>query len=89
VDAHRAAARWFEDQRHSAEHLFLGGDKLQAVGRTKQSKVFQITSEDAGKTWGEISSPTCRIQTPARTPSRSRMDVICSSTTTPPRAAAR
>ena len=35
--------------------LFLGGDKLQAVGRTKQSKVFQITSEDAGKTWGEIS----------------------------------
>lgn len=35
--------------------LFLGGDKLQAVGRTKQGKVFQITSEDAGKTWGEIS----------------------------------
>ena len=35
--------------------LFLGGDKLQAIGRTKQSKVFQITSEDAGKTWGEIS----------------------------------
>jgi predicted neuraminidase len=35
--------------------LFLGGDKLQAVGRTKQSKVFQITSEDAGKIWGEIS----------------------------------
>ena len=34
--------------------LFLGGDKLQAVGRTKQSKVFQITSDDAGKTWGEI-----------------------------------
>ena len=35
--------------------LFLGGDKLQAVGRTKQGKVFQITSNDAGKTWGEIS----------------------------------
>jgi len=35
--------------------LFLGGERLQAVGRTKQSKVFQITSEDAGKTWGEIS----------------------------------
>jgi predicted neuraminidase len=35
--------------------LFLGGDKLQAVGRTKQSKIFQITSDDAGKTWGEIS----------------------------------
>jgi len=35
--------------------LFLGGDKLKAVGRSKQGKVFQITSEDAGKTWGEIS----------------------------------
>ncbi len=35
--------------------LFLGGGKLQAVGRTRQGKVFQITSEDAGKTWGEIS----------------------------------
>ncbi len=35
--------------------LFLGGDKLQAIGRTKQGKVFQITSEDSGKTWGEIS----------------------------------
>ena len=35
--------------------LFLGGDKLQAVGRTRQGKVFQITSEDAGKTWGAIS----------------------------------
>lgn len=35
--------------------LFLGGDKLQAVGRTKQGKVFQITSDNGGKTWGEIS----------------------------------
>lgn len=35
--------------------LFLGGDILQAVGRTRQGKVFQITSEDAGKTWGAIS----------------------------------
>lgn len=35
--------------------LFLGGDKLQAVGRTKQGKVFQITSADGGQTWGEIS----------------------------------
>ncbi len=35
--------------------LFLGGAKLQAIGRTKNRKVFQITSEDAGKTWGEIS----------------------------------
>ena len=35
--------------------LFLGGDKLQSVGRSKQGKVFHITSDDAGKTWGEIS----------------------------------
>ncbi|MCX6856742.1 MAG: exo-alpha-sialidase [Verrucomicrobia bacterium] len=35
--------------------LFLGGDKLQAVGRTRQGKIFQITSEDAGQTWGDIS----------------------------------
>jgi len=34
--------------------LHLGGDKLQAVGRTRQGKLFQITSEDVGKTWGEI-----------------------------------
>ena len=35
--------------------LSLGGDKIQAVGRTRQGKVFQITSEDAGHSWGEIS----------------------------------
>jgi predicted neuraminidase len=35
--------------------LDLGGDKLQAVGRTRQGKVFQISSADAGRTWGEIS----------------------------------
>jgi alpha-L-rhamnosidase len=35
--------------------LFLGGDNLQAVGRTRQGQLFQITSDDAGKTWGEIS----------------------------------
>lgn len=34
--------------------LFLGGDKLLALGRTRQGKVFQITSDDAGKTWGEM-----------------------------------
>lgn len=31
--------------------LFPGGDQLMAVGRTKQSKVFQITSPDAGRSW--------------------------------------
>ncbi|MBV6501836.1 MAG: hypothetical protein CJBNEKGG_04360 [Prosthecobacter sp.] len=35
--------------------LFPGGDRLLAVGRTKQGKVFQIASEDTGRTWGEIS----------------------------------
>ncbi len=34
--------------------LFCGGDKLQAIGRTKNDKLFQIYSEDAGKTWGEM-----------------------------------
>lgn len=35
--------------------LFLGGDKLLAVGRTQQKRVFQIASNDGGKTWGEMS----------------------------------
>jgi Neuraminidase (sialidase) len=69
--------------------LDFGGDKLMALGRSKQGKVFQITSDDAGKTWGEISLTDCRIRTPAPMPSRSPMDVTCSSTTTPPKAAAR
>jgi predicted neuraminidase len=35
--------------------LFLGGDKLLALGRTRQHKVFQISSDDSGKTWGALS----------------------------------
>ena len=35
--------------------LFLGGDKLQAVGRTRQGKVFTVSSENSGKSWGEMS----------------------------------
>jgi predicted neuraminidase len=34
--------------------LFLGGDKLLALGRTRQKKIFQITSDDAGRTWGKM-----------------------------------
>lgn len=34
--------------------LFLGGDKLQAVGRTRQGKVFTIGSPDLGRTWGAM-----------------------------------
>lgn len=34
--------------------LFLGGDRLRAVGRTRQQKVFTISSPDLGKTWGPM-----------------------------------
>ncbi|MBI3863900.1 MAG: exo-alpha-sialidase [Planctomycetia bacterium] len=34
--------------------LFLGGDKLLALGRTQQKKIYRIASNDAGKTWGEL-----------------------------------
>lgn len=34
--------------------LFLGGDRLQAVGRTRQGKVFTVASPDLGQTWGEM-----------------------------------
>lgn len=35
--------------------LFPGGDKLLAIGRTKsQGKIFEVASDDAGKTWGKM-----------------------------------
>jgi predicted neuraminidase len=34
--------------------LTLGGEKLLAVGRTRQGKVFQIASPDLGKSWGKM-----------------------------------
>ena len=34
--------------------LELGGEKLLAVGRTKEGRIFEIESADAGKTWGEL-----------------------------------
>ncbi len=34
--------------------LNLGGEKLLALGRTRQGRIFQIRSEDAGKTWGAM-----------------------------------
>ena len=34
--------------------LFLGGEKLLALGRTRQGNIFQIGSDDFGKTWGEL-----------------------------------
>jgi len=35
--------------------LFLGKEKLLALGRTREGKVFQVTSGDSGKTWGDMS----------------------------------
>ncbi len=35
-------------------HDRIGGAKLQAVGRTRQGKVFSVSSDDAGKTWGAM-----------------------------------
>jgi predicted neuraminidase len=34
--------------------LFHGGEKISAIGRTKNDKLFEIFSDDAGKTWGEM-----------------------------------
>ncbi len=34
--------------------LFHKDNQLQAMGRTRQGKVFEIWSEDSGKTWGEM-----------------------------------
>ncbi|HPY29425.1 MAG TPA: exo-alpha-sialidase [Verrucomicrobiota bacterium] len=36
--------------------LFLGGDRLLALGRTRQGKVFQIASDDLGRTWGGMTA---------------------------------
>ncbi|YCM42918.1 sialidase family protein [Verrucomicrobiaceae bacterium 227] len=35
--------------------LNLGDARLKAIGRTRQGKVFEVTSDDEGKTWGEVS----------------------------------
>jgi predicted neuraminidase len=35
--------------------LVLKDGSLEAVGRTRNGKIFQITSRDNGKTWGEMS----------------------------------
>ena len=36
------------------DHDKIGGAKLQALGRTRQGKVFSVVSADAGKTWGSM-----------------------------------
>jgi predicted neuraminidase len=35
--------------------LLPGGDRLLALGRTRQAKIFAISSDDAGKSWGAMS----------------------------------
>ena len=35
--------------------LFPGGEKLLALGRTRQAHIFRIASDDGGKSWGEMS----------------------------------
>jgi len=35
--------------------LFLGGDKLMALGRSKNKKIFSVTSDNNGETWGAMS----------------------------------
>jgi len=38
--------------------LFHPAGKLQAVGRSRQGKIFEIWSEDGGKTWGKMTLTT-------------------------------
>jgi predicted neuraminidase len=38
--------------------LFTGGDHLLAIGRSRNDRLFQIASGDAGKTWGPMSLGT-------------------------------
>jgi predicted neuraminidase len=38
--------------------LFQPDGKLQALGRTKQNRIFEIWSEDGGQTWGEMKLTT-------------------------------
>ena len=33
-----------------------GGDRLLALGRTRQGKIFQIASDDLGRTWGKMTA---------------------------------
>jgi predicted neuraminidase len=38
--------------------LFHQGGRLQAIGRTRQKRIFEIWSKDSGKTWGEMTLTT-------------------------------
>jgi len=34
--------------------LFLGGERLLAIGRSRQDRIFEIASADGGQTWGSM-----------------------------------
>ncbi len=38
--------------------LFLGGERLLAIGRSRQNRIFEVASNDAGKTWGAVTLGT-------------------------------
>ncbi len=38
--------------------LFLGGDKLLAIGRSRQDRIFEVRSNDGGQTWGAMTLGT-------------------------------
>lgn len=38
--------------------LFLGGDRLLAIGRSRQNRIFEVASSDGGTTWGPMTLGT-------------------------------
>ncbi len=34
--------------------LFLGGDRLLAIGRSRQNRIFEVESTDGGQSWGKM-----------------------------------
>lgn len=64
--------------------LFLGGEKIQAVGRTRQGWVFTIASPDFGRTWGPMtltSLPNPSAGTDAVTLADGRHVIVYNNTT--------
>lgn len=64
--------------------LFHGGEKLQAVGRTRQGRIFQTWSEDSGKTWSALTLldvPNPSAGTDAVTLQDGRHLVVCNPVT--------
>jgi predicted neuraminidase len=67
--------------------LFHGGGRLQALGRTGQGKIFEVWSEDEGRTWGPLtltSLPNPNSGTDAVTLRDGRHILVYNHTTTLP-----